>query len=637
MPTNYCEDYQLQNMKSSFGKPLRSRDNLRERQQQQQQQQLGIGEDCDGADKGSRAEGDDCDESATFHGEKLLDQLLREYSGELVRTGSPNLVCSALPTHWRSNKTLPATFKVVMLSEVPDGTLVTVRAGNDENFCADIRNPTATMKGQLAKFNDLRFVGRSGRGKSFSLTITVAANPPIVATYNKAIKVTVDGPREPRRHSQQQQRLSSGDNKLADTRLSESVLDDDELNERQHIETTDNSMTETEAIADLALVGDLCCKQPASVRQRQQQNPNNAAAAALIGRPTNRRCSSRTYQITDKAEIWQPPLASDSERDEHQLAAASEDCSSRDSTDGKCSRPPKQQIEPLIGDTGVTQQPIIADKDSANIADESSASLESEPNEKNTGRNKPLTLTGVGRELPIRRVDPPPPPPPAVVAGDAYQFYAQSYGHQSMSSPNHLTEAAHLQQIGSFASATGNIGSCNHITGPGKTLSRREPLGEYNPSATSHDNRADDYVVSGTHADLYAQESAHCWPSIYYQQTTLYQPQLRGESSVLPSYSTESHFGGALNNSDAYPAGGAISGGATNTGLWQSNNQPSVGSADQPTCPGPPPTTAPALAAVGSSRTSYGAMMVADNNCADEQMRLYSGESNTTTNYVYDR
>jgi len=35
-------------------------------------------------------------------------------------------------------------------------------------------------------------------GKSFALTITVASNPPQIATYNKAIKVTVDGPREPR-------------------------------------------------------------------------------------------------------------------------------------------------------------------------------------------------------------------------------------------------------------------------------------------------------------------------------------------------------------------------------------------------------------------------------------------------------
>lgn len=35
-------------------------------------------------------------------------------------------------------------------------------------------------------------------GKSFSLTITVSTSPMQVTTYGKAIKVTVDGPREPR-------------------------------------------------------------------------------------------------------------------------------------------------------------------------------------------------------------------------------------------------------------------------------------------------------------------------------------------------------------------------------------------------------------------------------------------------------
>ncbi|XP_046450570.1 runt-related transcription factor 2-like isoform X2 [Daphnia pulex] len=124
--------------------------------------------------------------------------------GELVRTGSPCVLCSSLPTHWRSNKTLPAAFRVVCLGSIDDGTLVTVRAGNDENWSAELRNGTAVMKNHVAKFNDLRFIGRSGRGKSFTLTITVNSSPPQVATYTKAIKVTVDGPREPRsktRHS----------------------------------------------------------------------------------------------------------------------------------------------------------------------------------------------------------------------------------------------------------------------------------------------------------------------------------------------------------------------------------------------------------------------------------------------------
>jgi hypothetical protein len=55
--------------------------------------------------------------------------------------------------------------QVIALGDVLDGTLVTVRAGNDDNYCGELRNATAIMKNQIAKFNDLRFVGRSGRGK----------------------------------------------------------------------------------------------------------------------------------------------------------------------------------------------------------------------------------------------------------------------------------------------------------------------------------------------------------------------------------------------------------------------------------------------------------------------------------------
>lgn len=130
-----------------------------------------------------------------------MQDTLQEYHGELVQTGSPAILCSVLPTHWRSNKSLPIAFKVVALDDVQDGTMVTLKAGNDENCCAELRNCTAVMKNQVAKFNDLRFVGRSGRGKSFSLSIVISSSPFQVATYNKAIKVTVDGPREPRTKS----------------------------------------------------------------------------------------------------------------------------------------------------------------------------------------------------------------------------------------------------------------------------------------------------------------------------------------------------------------------------------------------------------------------------------------------------
>lgn len=83
-------------------------------------------------------------------------------------------MCSGLPSHWRSNKTLPVAFKVVCLSgDIPDGTMVVVRAGNDENFNAELRNYQAPMKNQVAKFNDLRFVGRSGRGEFLLLEFSV--------------------------------------------------------------------------------------------------------------------------------------------------------------------------------------------------------------------------------------------------------------------------------------------------------------------------------------------------------------------------------------------------------------------------------------------------------------------------------
>ncbi|XP_047657262.1 runt-related transcription factor 2b isoform X3 [Tachysurus fulvidraco] len=131
---------------------------------------------------------------------RSMAEIIADHPAELVRTDSPNFLCSVLPSHWRCNKTLPVPFKVVALGDVPDGTVVTVMAGNDENYSAELRNASGVMKNQVARFNDLRFVGRSGRGKSFTLTITVFTNPPQVATYHRAIKVTVDGPREPRRH-----------------------------------------------------------------------------------------------------------------------------------------------------------------------------------------------------------------------------------------------------------------------------------------------------------------------------------------------------------------------------------------------------------------------------------------------------
>ncbi|XP_041645695.1 runt-related transcription factor 3-like [Cheilinus undulatus] len=127
----------------------------------------------------------------------------------LVQTDSPNFLCSSLPQHWRCNKTLPRAFTVVALgNDVPDGVVVTVMAGNEDNCSAELRNATATMKQGYAHFNDLRFIGRSGRGKSFTVSINVLTTPPQIATLHRAIKVTVDGQRLPRR--QRQKEVKSG-------------------------------------------------------------------------------------------------------------------------------------------------------------------------------------------------------------------------------------------------------------------------------------------------------------------------------------------------------------------------------------------------------------------------------------------
>lgn len=111
-----------------------------------------------------------------FPGERLLNEVMNEHPGELCRTGSPAIICTPLPIHWRSNKTLPISFKVIALCEVNDGTLVTVRAGNDENWSGELRNSSAIIKNQVAKFNDLRFVGRSGRGKYITLLFCFATS-----------------------------------------------------------------------------------------------------------------------------------------------------------------------------------------------------------------------------------------------------------------------------------------------------------------------------------------------------------------------------------------------------------------------------------------------------------------------------
>ena len=61
---------------------------------------------------------------------------------------------------------------MVALCDIDDGTMVTLNAGNDDNYGSELRNNSAQMRDGVAKFNDLRFVGRSGRGENTFIAIT---------------------------------------------------------------------------------------------------------------------------------------------------------------------------------------------------------------------------------------------------------------------------------------------------------------------------------------------------------------------------------------------------------------------------------------------------------------------------------
>lgn len=82
----------------------------------------------------------------------------------IFKSEDPTFSCTTSRKANFSKNALSLCHQVVALGDIPDGTLVTVMAGNDENYSAELRNATAAIKNQVARFNDLRFVGRSGRG-----------------------------------------------------------------------------------------------------------------------------------------------------------------------------------------------------------------------------------------------------------------------------------------------------------------------------------------------------------------------------------------------------------------------------------------------------------------------------------------
>lgn len=74
---------------------------------------------------------------------------------------------------------------MVALGEVPDGTVVTVMAGNDENYSAELRNASAVMKNQVARFND-----RSNYGSSMMPGAALPTSPSMLRMLQHAWCIT---------------------------------------------------------------------------------------------------------------------------------------------------------------------------------------------------------------------------------------------------------------------------------------------------------------------------------------------------------------------------------------------------------------------------------------------------------------
>lgn len=117
----------------------------------------------------------------------------------LSPTDNPAVKCTKLPEFIRAKKQLDISFCVfVPNGYVPDGTRIAVFAGNLKNPCAELRNNVSQVWNGVARFDDLRFLGKSGRGTRFNVYIRFETSPFKEAVYWNAIKVTVDGPRPPR-------------------------------------------------------------------------------------------------------------------------------------------------------------------------------------------------------------------------------------------------------------------------------------------------------------------------------------------------------------------------------------------------------------------------------------------------------
>jgi hypothetical protein len=88
---------------------------------------------------------------------------------EITATNHPLVYCSKLPEFWRARKYLGGPFCVYFNASlsIPNGCLVTLSASSYRNRDAELVNFRSIVFNNIATFQDLRFIGKSGRGIYF--------------------------------------------------------------------------------------------------------------------------------------------------------------------------------------------------------------------------------------------------------------------------------------------------------------------------------------------------------------------------------------------------------------------------------------------------------------------------------------
>ena len=87
---------------------------------------------------------------------------------ELKSTEDPSVFVTGLPKFSRANKFIGNYYVYVAHNKIPDGTLVIIKAYSEKTGWGQMKNNTSVLRNGVAFFEDMRFVGKSGRSMSSS-------------------------------------------------------------------------------------------------------------------------------------------------------------------------------------------------------------------------------------------------------------------------------------------------------------------------------------------------------------------------------------------------------------------------------------------------------------------------------------